>query len=207
MSKSMVSYTQMPECYDLPAQDCNCLITSATCVVLIRSSKYCTPCTHELMIRGLTVIIISPNTQLLLAVHYYVSVTVNLILFWRMNLRWKANGDDVQALWLDPCDHHQQAPRHKHGRGFVTRLSAPEKGMSATQCPSDRVISSSPPTTFWLATQGPSLTAGRWIASWKVRLLSVMHEAEETKKDHSYFGSFLLESTNRKQQTWSKPTR
>jgi hypothetical protein len=64
----MVSYTRMAECYDLPAQDCNFPITSATCVVLIRSSKYCTPCTHELMIRGLTVMIIGPNTQLLLAV-------------------------------------------------------------------------------------------------------------------------------------------
>ena len=94
----MVSYTRMAECYDLPAQDCNFPITSATCVVLIRSSKYCTPCTHELMIRGLTVMIIGPNTQLLLAVHHYVAVTVDLLLFWRMSLRWKANGDDVQAL-------------------------------------------------------------------------------------------------------------
>lgn len=36
---------------DLPAQDCNCLVTPATCVVWIRSSKYCTPCAHEVMIR------------------------------------------------------------------------------------------------------------------------------------------------------------
>lgn len=86
----------MADCYDLP--DCNNLSTPATCVVLIRSSKHCTPRTHELMIRGLTVMIIGPNTQLLLAVHHYVSVTVDLLLFWRMNLRWKANGDDVQAL-------------------------------------------------------------------------------------------------------------
>lgn len=123
----------MAECYDLP--DCSNLSTPATCVVLIRSSKHCTPRTHELMIRGLTVMIIGPNTQLLLAVHHYISVTVDLLIFWRMNLRWEANGDDVQALWFDPCGHHQQAPRHKHGRGFVTRLSAPEKGMSTTQCP------------------------------------------------------------------------
>lgn len=42
--------------------------------------------------------IIGPKTQLLLAVHHYISVTVDLLIFWRMNLRWEANGDDVQAL-------------------------------------------------------------------------------------------------------------